>query len=299
MNLLPTLFFVFLTALPPAMAEVSTFQGLSGIPALTDPYQGVGQLMEKGGNCTGTLLAPYVVLTAAHCVWGKLPEQFGFTLDRAPFWTEKTPMARVHKIMISPEYRRGKLPELPVNSELELNDLALILMESLDYGLLPSAFLPLNTSPPLFAGKELLGAGYGLNDNGSHGQFRILNLVLRQFLPLPDKEGRMIPSAMMAVGTAPNKPNPCNGDTGGPLLFSDKGRVEIVGVASVPLYPAQPNEGDNCVSSMGTIYTNIFHHREWITGQFNFHPPARSLAAPGINDRENLWKSLKPGRKGK
>lgn len=299
MNLRPAFFFTVLFCLNSAPAEVATFQGLSGLPTITDPYAGVGSVMEKGGNCTGTLVAPYVVLTAAHCVWGKLPTQLGFTLDRTPFWTEKTPVAPVHKILLSPEYRRGKVPELAVNSELELNDLALLLLESLDYGTFPTALLPLSTAPPLFSGRELTGAGYGINENGSHGQYRVLNLILKQLLPLADKDGRLIPSAMMAVAAAPNKSNPCNGDTGGPLIYLDKGRAELVGVASVPLYSVQPNEGDNCVSSLGSIYTNVYPHRDWISAQLAFRPPARSLAAPGINDRQNLWKSLKPPRKGK
>ena len=262
----------------------SPFNGLSAggaksAPAL-DPCAAVGQVRSRYGFCTGTLLSPYVVLTAAHCVSAVPVREIDFTLDRNPFWNGETRLAKTMEVKIHPGYGRASFSELGP-SEIKVNDLALVFLESTSYGEPPPGYLPLNSVQSFWKGRPLQSPGYGTNANGSHSQFRVATVdVLMVFAP-----GNFI---LMSPRTGEQVV--CKGDSGGPLVGENNGGFEIVGVLSAGGFNGPRPKKDNCETSTLAYYTGTLAHKEWISRHTAWLPPARGAASvPGLKDKKSSW----------
>jgi hypothetical protein len=142
----------------------------------------VALLASESVRCTGTLIAPHVVATAAHCV-APPPEHVGFGLDPiGSGWRASVASSRTH-----PQYDPTSLDR----------DLAVVFLEEAA----PVEPVPFTDAlGTWFIGRDLLLVGFGSAIKRS-GMGRAGDLRERSFTVLPDSASS------------------CFGDSGGPALF--------------------------------------------------------------------------------
>lgn len=184
--------------------------------------------------CTGTIVAPSVILTAAHCVDDSprsLHVVFGLTVQKAKEVRE------ADKVIQHSNWNR----HLPSGE----GDLALIHFK----GNLPEGYQPVklaNENLSLKAGQKVLMIGYGvINGEAETGSGK-----LRQTTTLVI--GRHSPTEIVTDG---KKSSVCFGDSGGPAFIKIKNEFFQWGVAS-----SVANR--SCDES--SIHTEVMKYEPWI-----------------------------------
>ena len=177
--------------------------------AATPSFPAVGALTMYGGTtCTGTLVGPRKVLTAAHCIDRVAPSSLSFTLGtRIDAPVEVIPVERG---VMHPHYRRETLE----------NDVAYLV---LSHAPTTAAPMPLvEHIDASFIGRELVFVGFGYDDG-----LRRRGSGIKRVASIP----------MTSLGprsfnySAPGK-NTCQGDSGGPAFAVVNGEYAIAGVTS-------------------------------------------------------------------
>jgi hypothetical protein len=173
----------------------------------------VGRVAEGspwGPNCTGTLVAPNIVLTAGHCVaFGRLFEgftEFGVTFD--PVFTSVSRVVRA-TVRVHPDYTFRFPTPLP-DDPVDLSDLALLILDE-PVGLIPAQLPPPGlldrvaemSAPLTFVGYGIPRADASFSERGTR------------------RAGSVRLSAVFdpVVVTSPDPAAGCVGDSGGPLLL--------------------------------------------------------------------------------
>ncbi|XP_065204397.1 phenoloxidase-activating factor 2-like [Planococcus citri] len=238
----------------------------------TSPAKANGE-QTLGFICSGSLLSPSVVLTAAHCVNNVDPSTLriragvydmnGDTNDTLPHQERS-----VKKISIHGNY----------SHKLLLNDLALLNMTEpfhfADHIGRICAPLGLTPSPDSYDSTKCIVAGWGKNRQADEGTVP-QKLKKVYVVTVPNDEcqnslrstrlgGKFLlhPSFMCAREEDPYN-MVCQGDGGGPLVCSLKSSPEIyvqVGVTSW---------GVGCSSAIPGIYAALITNTEWLNNEFN------------------------------
>jgi S1-C subfamily serine protease len=191
-------------------------------------------LGSRGNACTGTVLAPRVVITAAHCVSGSPRYAVAYREGESPVLQEVADVAR------HPEFKAGARVSI---------DLALVRLK------LP---LPARFSPSALdadrddekVGGTLTIAGFGLGregDEASAGRLRQAGVtVLPRYFPRYFRLGRSDDGVLI-----------CRGDSGGPVFDAD---LRLAGI----VYGKERSDGRAC----GTVAqaVRIAPQRAWIDG---------------------------------
>lgn len=168
-------------------------------------------------HCTGTLIGPRLVLTAAHCLRNSVSNDFEIVFPSAPGRTRLVVAHKVH-----PEYRRKIYREGDLGRNGGASDLALML---LDMNAPPSAQIAQLPAQPLSAGQFVLRIyGYGRTSmNQDDGDIlrtvEVLGKVAegsRDKISIDQRQGKGL----------------CHGDSGGPLFIYEKDKAILVGITS-------------------------------------------------------------------
>jgi hypothetical protein len=183
-------------------------------------------------TCTGTVISPTAVLTAAHCF---LVNPVLVEVVATVNGTRQRASARSYRI--HPDFRDSR-------DGFYFDDAAVIFMNTA----LAAPVTPILLSREAVEGEEAAVAGYGQtrNDLATDGVLRAGRASIRN-----------VTSNHIFISYTENESHPCRGDSGGALLVQDGGQLAIVGVVS----QSAPDIPLEVICSVGdeTLYTNMFN----------------------------------------
>lgn len=191
--------------------------------------------------CTGTLIAPDVVLTAAHCMvfLGRRLPGFALTPRIADATPETTDPAL--RVVVHPQF------VVQVDGKAALHDLALVLLARPVRGATPEMLLSPSRGSALGVGVAVDLVGYGRMSRTVEGR----GTKNRGRSKLAD-----IRPSEWVIGAASGVQN-CDGDSGGPAFVTTGGKRRLMGIASRSLDSKAP-----CVT--GTIHARVDAEASWI-----------------------------------
>jgi secreted trypsin-like serine protease len=218
---------------------------VGGAPAATDEIgRSVVTIVGSRGNfCSGTLIAPDLVLSAAHCVG---PEA---TYKIVEYGADRQPQLRdVKRVADHPGFDMKTMLAHRATADVSLLQLAAPKQHPSPIGA---------PSLPLAAGNTFGIAGVGVTvrgDGKSGGVVRSADLVatgqpgtLQIRLVDPATQG-----ARPGLGA-------CTGDSGGPVFETQQGRQVVIGLIS---WSTGPNNAGGCGGLTGV--TPLTLYRDWI-----------------------------------
>lgn len=198
--------------------------------------------LANGGLCTGSLITPQVVLTAAHCLKGKTEEiviLFNKNLE-----TEKPQYVFASDISIHQNWMSQQL------WDKNTGDIALVFFK----GTLPQGYktVALLSDEHVLKNKmKVTLAGYGMSngkDKSGSGILRFTQVALEDVrfsdteLALDQRWGR----------------GACHGDSGGPAFIRKNNKTFLIGITS----RGHRDSLDHC--DQFSLYTKVSSYKNWI-----------------------------------
>lgn len=169
----------------------------------------INQPFPNNHFCTGTLIAPNAVLTAAHCVGGMGNTDGRFILGGKTYST-----VAVH---VHPKYKPNAQDEV---------DLAVMILSENVAGVTPSV---LNRQAPT-VGTELTIVGYGLEGTGQGGTNN--DVPPEGFVNVGKTPLDELTSNLLIWEFGPGESNTAPGDSGGPAFVTRNSTLYLAGVTS-------------------------------------------------------------------
>lgn len=225
-----------------------------------DVARHVVSLMAPSGSsyCTGSLVAPGVVLTAAHCVqtpflqWNYV--YFGEVQPRDELGGGHHPNARrITHMVYHKDYNLEQMGDIAGKATAPVNDIAVVYFE----GSVPPGYAPIRLrtpEEPLNRLDPLILIGFGLANDNSRDTSN-LQQTKSKVGELNAVALEIIDSYAADPGNTGRPTGTCQGDSGGPLMVRERDNT----LSQVALV----SRGPECAAGFG-INTDIRQHRAWI-----------------------------------
>jgi secreted trypsin-like serine protease len=225
----------------------------------------------RGELCSGAVIAPEIVLTAAHCLMGGGSISV-VSLDTR-FRARRQPVVAV---LPHPSFVPGTTPRTQPGT-----DLALLLLAQP----LPRDIAPLTLGGGLWQGETVTMAGFGLSrENNKNTARRLRETQLVNAGNYTTQNTVKVAVDTEGLGEVPGA-GACRGDSGGPVLRGSARSRDLVGIVSWSSGPLKTQARRICGGF--TAITPISDYRGWITeGSAKLRalgsgaPPAQAAAEP-------------------
>ncbi|XP_064081994.1 chymotrypsinogen A-like [Macrobrachium nipponense] len=232
------------------------------------PWQ-VGLLFSKEYPdlmCGGSIIGPYHILTAAHCIYGRKFKHgprfrplvaIGLHDSRKP--SAATEYLNIAKITLHPAY----------DNKTIANDIAILKTEQ------QIPFDIKNTVSPIclpedpnnnYDNTEVFLCGWGQtigSDNSSYSPVLLHTVTTTITNAMCEKmlgpKYFITNEKICCLASGKGQSSPCSGDSGGPLMYQHGGHVDLIGIVS-----AGPGR---CPRELPTSYTRVTSHLDWIRHQ--------------------------------
>lgn len=221
-----------------------------------------------GFRCGATLISHKLVVTAAHCFFDVHNRQIK-TEDVVVIlgqYNLKRPQDTGSEILypksvnIHPNYRKRN----SIDSDIAV----LVLADNVRFTtyVRPACLWDQNDSKDNIVGEIGLTAGWGRDENGKF----YTELPKQAEIPVVSDEtcinsndvfSKLVSEVSFCAGWRNGTEGPCNGDSGGPLLFQRRGRWTLRGVVSTALYIDNTNI---CDLNEYVVFTDVAKFRDWI-----------------------------------
>src|SRR5262245_315489 len=240
--LFPLAIALTLAAAAPAWAIVG-----GGAPSADGVGRNVVTIVGSRGNfCSGTMIAPNIALTAAHCV------QNGATYKIVEYDAQRTPQLRdITRVATHPQFNLQTMLAHRATADVALLRLASSVAAGRQPSLIGSPLMPIN------AGGRFTVAGIGVTvrgDGKSGGVVRAANLVAT------GRPGSLQIRLVDPAGDGKREGlGACTGDSGGPVFEDQQGRAVVIGVVS---WSTGPNGTAGCGGMTGVTPLSLY--RDWI-----------------------------------
>lgn len=194
-----------------------------------------------GWCCTGTLVAPNVVVTAGHCAAGGCASRIfiGEDVDQR----RQGSILQVKQVVRHPDYN----PPDPTH------DIAVLILKK-DA---PGEPRQIGSAEALAAASSVRLVGYGntdVNSTGGYGKRRMVDVPLVGNDPKYGAD----PETEIVAGAPFLDRDSCNGDSGGPAYVEYKGKWYVIGATSRATASTIRPCGD------GGIYTRVDMFEDWV-----------------------------------
>ena len=232
-------FVLFWSSLAPVTAMVGTPDGAD--PVATSVVTIVGS---RGTFCSGAVIAPDLVMSAAHCT------QPGAEYQIVLYDSRRQPQLHpVRRVASHPQFRIGDILAHRASADVAL----LQLVEPLSLTPLPIGA----PAEPLAAGRRFTVAGVGVSRRGDG---RTGGVVRSAKLEATGRPGRL---QIRLVDPATQNASPgkgaCTGDSGAPMLEEQNQRAVVVGVVS---WSTGPGNSEGCGGLTGVTPLSLY--RDWV-----------------------------------